>query len=432
VKIAAVLIVRNEAHVLEPCLESIRHVVDEIVVMDTGSTDETITIAKRFTPALQTMSWPQSFSIARNEAVSHATADWILQIDADERLVNPPGAREKLEAFAAAYGKDSLGTVAIESPFVQNGQRQKAVLPVARVFARGHAHYEGPIHEQLVLESGERNSAQTGLRFTHLGYDVPPEEASRKAGRNRALLRQAIEQEPDNAYYRYQLGKTCFSSGQFAVAAIHFRDALALAGKSPSPLAEIALVEIALVDCAVTLAYALASTGRHAEALRELQTNARVGSAWADYHHACGYVHLQLGNLPESRTAYERALAIGPDHEIVCGTGGAASHYHLGLLSEAEHNLQDAAHHYGEALLRDPRHQPTLSRLADWTLEYDSTSAPAIIERADASALVHAWSAKALDQITSGASQDAKRILLAAKTLSPEIYDGIAKRLTGA
>src|ERR1700722_18410356 len=87
--LSATLIVRDESAFIEECLESLAGVVDEIVIVDTGSRDDTIEKAERFPVSLHQFSWCGDFSAARNYAIERATGDWILYIDADERLLAP-------------------------------------------------------------------------------------------------------------------------------------------------------------------------------------------------------------------------------------------------------------------------------------------------------------------------------------------------------
>ena len=78
------MIVKDEEDFLEQCLNSLKDYVDEIIIIDTGSTDKTIEIAKRFTDRVYEHEWPHDFSKARNISISYATCDWILILDADE------------------------------------------------------------------------------------------------------------------------------------------------------------------------------------------------------------------------------------------------------------------------------------------------------------------------------------------------------------
>ena len=85
-KITLSMIVKNEERYLRECLESVKDIVSEIVIVDTGSTDSTIKIAKDYGAKLYSFGWINDFSAARNFALSKSTGDWILYLDADERL----------------------------------------------------------------------------------------------------------------------------------------------------------------------------------------------------------------------------------------------------------------------------------------------------------------------------------------------------------
>ena len=88
------MIVKNEEAFLEKCLESVKNYIDEIIIVDTGSTDKTVEIASRYTDKVYFHPWEGNFSKARNQALSYATCDWIFQIDGDEELIE--GSGEKL------------------------------------------------------------------------------------------------------------------------------------------------------------------------------------------------------------------------------------------------------------------------------------------------------------------------------------------------
>ena len=93
------MIVKDEEKNLSTCLESVRGVFDEIVIVDTGSTDRTIEIARSFGAKVFEFAWVDSFAAARNEALSHATCDYAFWLDADD--VVEPVERQKLRAFLA-------------------------------------------------------------------------------------------------------------------------------------------------------------------------------------------------------------------------------------------------------------------------------------------------------------------------------------------
>ena len=112
-KISAALIVKNEERVLPRCLSSIRAHVDEIVIVDTGSVDRTLDVARQFSDRLLTCTWRRDFSEARQHAFDHATGDWVFWLDADDVVVNADRIRFTVESappnVKAIYWKYVVG-----------------------------------------------------------------------------------------------------------------------------------------------------------------------------------------------------------------------------------------------------------------------------------------------------------------------------------
>src|SRR5258706_2395792 len=107
VSVSVTMIIKNEAARLEACLSSVRDLVDEMVVVDTGSSDASVEIAKRLGARVHRFAWCDDFSAARNEALRHATKDWIFILDADERLLDED--RNKLRALIDSLDDRNAG-----------------------------------------------------------------------------------------------------------------------------------------------------------------------------------------------------------------------------------------------------------------------------------------------------------------------------------
>ncbi len=197
------MIVRNEERFLEGCLESLKGVADEIVVVDTGSTDRTKEIAAGFGARLFEFPWIDDFSAARNESVGHCLGEWILYIDADERLklvdkeaVRADLSRPGFAAFTVNYRPISWFTTFREYRIFRNDPRIR---------------FEGIIHE-TVLPSIMRVCGEDGLAIgdsiievDHAGYDG---DLARKHRRNLPLLEKHAAALPENTFLRYRLGVT--------------------------------------------------------------------------------------------------------------------------------------------------------------------------------------------------------------------------------
>lgn len=216
-RISLAMIARDEARCIERALESVRDVVDEMVVVDTGSTDDTVALAERAGATVHHFGWVDDFAQAKNAALEHCTGDWVLVLDADEWLVS--GA----EAIAALREQDPVftGLVEIASP-TSDGTvtmiRQIRVLP-------GAARYTGRIHEQPDVIGEER---QLDVRLDHDGYLA--EQLESKEGRNRRLLELALAEDPENPFLWFQLARAHDVARSPAAACLGFERAYQLTG----------------------------------------------------------------------------------------------------------------------------------------------------------------------------------------------------------
>ena len=218
--IALVMIVRDEARCIERCLASARPWVDEMLVLDTGSADNTAEIARRCGARVARFDWIDDFAAARNAALALTDAAWCLVLDADEWIDTGGEALAALRAEAAGF----IGQINVNSGFDDGrGGTGQAPSWIARVLPRG-VRYAGRVHEQPQSALPRRRLA---VAIGHDGYLGA--QMARKQGRNERLLGLALQAQPTDAYLRYQLGKDLEVRGQFDAAAPHYRQALALA-----------------------------------------------------------------------------------------------------------------------------------------------------------------------------------------------------------
>ena len=208
VSVAASLIVRDEQRFLPGCLESLLGRVQEIIVVDTGSRDDSPQIAVDFGATLVRFPWANDFSAARNVGLDKVSASWVLYIDADERLSLPDGGQVGDYVDAAAIAnyvrfRPKTGFTRYREP---------------RLFRRDpRVRFVGAIHE-TVNPSLTEISAREGLAIVpsrveidHLGYDG---DQSHKHPRNLPLLESAVQAEPERIYYWYHLAETLAALGR--------------------------------------------------------------------------------------------------------------------------------------------------------------------------------------------------------------------------
>jgi glycosyltransferase involved in cell wall biosynthesis len=189
------MIVKNEEENLPRCLDSIKGVVDEIVIVDTGSTDKTVEIAKKYTDKIYHHPWQNDFSLHRNQSISYATGDWLLFIDADEELVIHHDSsieefRKTLETIP-----DDCNAVALRLLDIQKG---KLIMQqnTARIFRNGKIHYESIVHNEPKYDGIALLVIDAFLY--HYGYDLSPGRMKQKFKRTSKLLLKKLEQEPNN------------------------------------------------------------------------------------------------------------------------------------------------------------------------------------------------------------------------------------------
>lgn len=194
------MIVRDEEAFLPACLDAARPFVDEICIVDTGSTDQTVAIAEAHGARVQSITWPDSFAEARNVSLEMASGDWILVLDADEVLRPECGG-----ALRMAICEQTLAGAFVE--VVSQLERGRESVHLLRLFRNAPEHrYVGLIHEQ-VSPAVQRTAQRTGqtlavrdLTVDHHGYTSSVQQARSKQDRNRKLFELATQREPDNAY----------------------------------------------------------------------------------------------------------------------------------------------------------------------------------------------------------------------------------------
>jgi len=204
--LAAFLIVRDEEALLGDCLASIRPWVGEICVLDTGSRDGTVEIARSFGAKVESFVWREDFAAARNASLAMSQAPWALVIDADERLVEETG-----PALArATAAPDKLAYYVTREDLRPEGPPD--CLAIARLFQnRPDIRFRRPVHEGIMddlVALGAGALEDSGVRLTHLGYLPDVLKKLDKHARNLRILAQRLRDAPDDLYNAYKFAVT--------------------------------------------------------------------------------------------------------------------------------------------------------------------------------------------------------------------------------
>ncbi len=295
--LAAAMIVRDCAPDLERCLRSLQGHVDEIVVVDTGSTDDTVEIARAAGAKLGFFEWIDDFAAARNAAMPLITSDWFLTIDSDEELVCDRK-REELEPLF-----DSCERVLLDCKDAGNGGMVKC----PRLFKKvAGSYWAQPVHEAFIQPGRARQmsvDAAQGLYFLHHGYREELNAA--KIERNLAILRRQLATNPDDPAGLFFFARESAWSGQYEeglTAACRLLDTADLEEIQYSDTLALA------AWCALYLKDYEAAVEWGREARRQ-----NVPTVWTEYMLGLGLVN--LGNKTKALEAAERACNLSYPEE---------------------------------------------------------------------------------------------------------------------
>lgn len=206
------MITRNEGHQISRCLSSIKDYVDEIVLVDTGSSDQTVALAHRWGARVAHCAWDDDFSKARNQSLELAQGDWIFFMDGDEELA--PGSGEILLKTIRQAEYEAFWVQVINT----TGTNSRLKLPAIRLFRnRNNYRFQGRIHEQIITSIIEHSQPESigssGIEILHHGYNSNEADIAAKTRRNLKIL-QSYPEEHKNGFYYYNLGSEYLRAGQ--------------------------------------------------------------------------------------------------------------------------------------------------------------------------------------------------------------------------
>lgn len=380
------LIVRDEEKFLPDCLASVEGLVDQIVVVDTGSTDSTAALARAAGALVIESPWQEDFSQARNVSLEAATGDFVLILDADERL--GPGAAEALRAAVNA-GSVDCGMLPLHNATrldasleeVTSGTARKGPpLLLPRLLRRtADLSYTGAVHESIAgwLAAAPRAVQQVSADIIHYGYVTEIREARSKGIRNLELLEKLCLESPDDSVARSYLARELLRAG-------HEDRALAEAKAGWSALAR-ALEGDGLRPPYVSLASQLVHTHIRRGELKEADAVLKQALAWGTRHPNFallqGWLEESLAeeenpehrsHLENARRSYEACLqfhGIVLTEETMPGATSWAGQTRLGvvLLRLGRHDEASAA--FQQALADKPGERSAALGLAEAQLE---------------------------------------------------------------
>lgn len=344
-QLSVCIITKNESGRLQKCLQALKPCGFEIVVVDTGSTDDTRSMAAEYTESIYDFAWCDDFAAAKNYAISRAAYDTVLVIDSDEYL--HPLTEAQLEELGRQIQAhpDQVGRIRRVNIMTRGGERQCSREWINRLFDRRRFRYEGRIHEQVVpgsvFECGEQavepsayQTYLTGLVIDHDGYEGDEAARRAKAERNIHLLLQEFEGNPKDTYVMYQLGKSYYMAGEYPQAVRYFELAL---GYDLDPKLEY------VIDMVESYGYALLNCGQAETALLLQSVYEEFGGS-ADFRFLMGLILMNNERFDEAVREFERAALCSEARTV--GVNSYLAYYNAGVIRECLGDTEQAERYY--------------------------------------------------------------------------------------
>lgn len=341
--ISICIITKNERDNLITCLERIANLDMEIVVIDTGSTDDSKEIALRYTKHVYDFVWCNDFSAARNFAISKANRDYILMVDTDEFIdeIDISDLNRLIQE-----NPDGIGLLLRKNLFQSGASDMTSTIRISRLFPKALFHYEGIIHEQVVPLNPKELPNPTHYKIpvymTHVGYQGDSTLKQTKANRNLSLLLTELENSPNDPYILYQIGKSYYYVQDYQKSLSYFEKAL----EQPVD------TNIQYVRSLITMyGYCFINTKQYTDAMMlaavydELQDD-------ADYLFVMGLIYMYNAQFDMAIAQFQKATTI--DTCTVDGVNSYSAFYNIGVIYECLGNTKEALNYYKKCGNYDP------------------------------------------------------------------------------
>ncbi|MEN2258031.1 glycosyltransferase family 2 protein [Paraclostridium benzoelyticum] len=322
--LSLVMITKNEELKIKRCLDSVKDFVDEIIVVDTGSTDKTKEIAAEFGAKVFDYTWTNNFSDARNFAIEQSTGDWNLILDADEFIANLN--IDKINNFINSK-ENTIGKIKVINLFEEDNEVKKSNAFISRLAPKG-VYFEGSIHEQLDTSLPREI---VDIEIEHDGY-----LKTNKFNRNISMILNELKNNNTDSYLLYQAAKTYYSNNMYVDSLQYFDKFYEVVNFNTDNFFD---------DAIILYIYNLTKVNKFEKGLEIIDNVFDLMSNSCDFYFACGVFFTELVSYnPEKymnyfnniEFSYLNALQLGEytKFEVVEGTGTYLSAFNLGVFYE--------------------------------------------------------------------------------------------------
>ncbi|MFW6358138.1 MAG: tetratricopeptide repeat protein [Chroococcales cyanobacterium] len=334
------MIIKDESEKLPRCLKSAKEVVNEIIILDTGSTDNSIQVAKEFGAKVYSFEWCNDFSVARNEALKYVTGDWVLVLDADE-VLTPEIVPQIQKAIA------NPNTLVINLVRQEVGASQSPYSLVSRLF-RYHAMIDDSVTQLLEKESHWQIVNLTTVAILHDGYQSDAIASLNKLAKAQSAMESFISENPNDPYVCSKLGGLYVQKGETEKGIDLFKRGLQ-SNKIDLPT---------LYELHYHLGNAYARLNKPNEAVKEYQAaiaqpilpQLKLGA-----YNNLGSLLQTFGEYELAQKVFKEVLTIDPNF--------ALGYYNFGMTLKGLGKLEEAIAAYEKSLNLNPNYAPVYQNL---------------------------------------------------------------------
>ncbi len=339
-RISQCLIVKNEEKNIGHCLSHLKDIVDEQIVVDTGSTDRTVEIAKEMGAKVFHFEWINDFSAARNYALSKSKGDWIIFLDADEHFTEESTSYIRPAIIECVKLKDIDGIICELINMDKSSKTISVVKNISpRIFKKiKSVKYVNKIHEILYNEKRpEYNYALLSvdcgdkLKIIHTGYDK--DVMKKKSERYIDMLKSELDKNPDDSHYNLYFSNIYYIDGQLEKSLEHAKKSM----KCMHAEMEKGVKKEYYCSIYSTVMYVMMAMNEPYEEIKEIFERAIISyPEYPDYYKIIGIISLRDDKIQESIDNLEKCINLCKSYK------GNVESLALGTINEVYKNLLDA------------------------------------------------------------------------------------------
>ncbi|WP_010293503.1 glycosyltransferase [Clostridium senegalense] len=356
--VSVCMIVKNEERFLGKCLESVRDLVDEIIVVDTGSKDKTVEIAESFGAKIYYYQWDNNFANARNFSLSKATKDWILILDGDDEFEREDGELFTTIVNSSKNDGHFFKTLSLNSE--ADLKNYTCNLNLRLIRNTGEYEYVGAIHEQLTNKVKPMDYGRFPLeevRIYHRGYIASVVQEQNKRERNMTIIREELKKDPFSGFVNFNMGNEYFALGNVEKALEHFNTGYKAMDPSQGYGNKLILRRI----------LALVTLKRYNLALEAIEEGIKLFPNFTELVYYKAEVYEKQKKYTMAIKTYEKAIEQGESPIYLTFLNGCATfraYYNIAEIYYSLGDYEEAIINYKKAILCDKSFWPEYTGLA--------------------------------------------------------------------